>query len=366
MRNPRKPDDKARSRKPGGQKQRPKKVHHQAPRAEIAPPRKAPAPQQSQPSPKTRAPQTGGPTRCGTVAIVGRPNVGKSTLLNSLLGAKIAATTHKPQTTRRALRGVETRGDVQLVFVDTPGLHAPKKGLHKFMIDEALEAARGVDAIVFMVEARGSSVFRDDETALLQLKERGVTSPMVLAVNKVDLLKDKKAVLPFLQAWAARGGFEAYVPLSARSKDNFDALFAELGKLVPEAPFLFPADALTDVPERDIAAELIREKVMLELQEELPYRAAVVVEEMDESRRADDRKPLVTIKAVIHVEKDSQKAMVIGKGGQRIKAIGQRARLELERLLGCQVMLELFARVQEGWTTDERGLKRLGYVHEKG
>jgi GTP-binding protein Era len=203
-------------------------------------------------------------TKCGTVAIVGRPNVGKSTLLNSILGAKIAATTHKPQTTRRALRGVDTKDDVQLVFVDTPGLHAPKKGLHQFMIDEALEAARGVDVIVVMIEAKGQSVFKGDEAILHQLASAGVKAPMILAINKVDLLKDKSALLPFLQAWSARGGFEAYVPLSARSKKGVDALMKELRERAPKGPFLFPADALTDVAEKDICAELIREKVMLE------------------------------------------------------------------------------------------------------
>ncbi len=305
-------------------------------------------------------------TRCGTVALVGRPNVGKSTLLNAILGQKIAPTTHKPQTTRRALRGVDTKNGVQLVFVDTPGLHAPKQGLHRFMIDEALDSAKGVDVLCFIIEARGDGVFKLDELALEQLARAGVKTPMVLVINKVDLVKDKTQLLPLLQAWGERGGFSDYVPLSARGKRGVDTLVSTLGKLMPQAPFMFPAETLTDAHERDICAELIREKVMLELQEELPYRAAVNVEAMDESRREDDKKPLVTVSAVIHVEKDSQKAMVIGKGGQRIKMIGQRARKELEQLLGCQVMLELLVRVEPDWTTTETSLRKLGYRRERG
>jgi GTP-binding protein Era len=232
------------------------------------------------------------------------------------------------------------------------------------MLEEALEAAKGVDVLAFLVEARGDSVFAKDEKALAQLGPPSATQKRVLVVNKVDLVKDKKAILPFLGAWGERGGFESYVPISARSGTGVDGLLGVLGRLVPEGPFLFANDALTDAQERDIAAELIREKVMLELKQELPYRATVQVEEMDESRRADDKKPLVAIRAVIHVERDSQKAMVIGKGGQRIKAIGTRARQELERLLGCQVMLELFCRVEPDWTTSDRALKKLGYVHQ--
>jgi GTP-binding protein Era len=307
-------------------------------------------------------------TRCGTVALVGRPNVGKSTLLNAILGQKIAATTHKPQTTRRSIRGVETRGDAQVVFVDTPGLHVARGGLHAFMIEEALSAARGVDVLAFVIEATGRrgqppSIHPEDEKALAQLQRYGALKvPIVLVVNKVDTLSDKKLLLPLLEAWSKNGRFEALIPVSASKRDGIDVLVEHLAARMPEGPFLFPADAMTDASEKDIAGELIREKVMLELRQELPYRAAVVVEEMDESRRGDKKKPLVHIAAVIHVEKDSQKAMVIGKGGQRIKVIGERARQELENLLGCQVMLELLVRVEPEWTTSQRGLEKLGYV----
>ena len=308
------------------------------------------------------------PPRCGTVALVGRPNVGKSSLLNALLGQKIAATTHKPQTTRRTLRGVlsttSKHGPAQLVFVDTPGLHEEKGGLFSFMLDEALDAAAGVDALAFLVEvdARTRGVHKSDEEALQRLLHRAPKTPVVLVLNKIDVLDDKAALLPVLQQWASRGLFKAYVPVSAHEKDGLADLVDELSALVPQSAFVFPDDSVTDQSERDIAAELIREKVMLELQQEIPYRTAVVVEHFDESRREDRRKPLVHVAGVIVVEKDSQKAMVIGKGGQRIKAIGQRARKELEHLLQCQVHLELFVKVEADWTQTPQGLKKLGYV----
>ena len=333
-------------------------------RATKRPPRKAPAsPAAVASSASAEGDVPSAPTRCGTVAIVGRPNVGKSTLLNAILGQKIAATTHKPQTTRRAIRGFETRGSAQIVFVDTPGLHQSRGKLHAFMIDEAMNAARGVDVLAFVVEAHKKGVHREDERALEQLEQWGALKvPVVLVVNKIDTLDDKKLLLPFLDAWSKTNRFAALIPVSSSKKDGVDLLVSDLMARMPEGPFLFDKDAVTDATEREIAAELIREKVMLELQQELPYRAAVVVEEVDESRRDDATKPLVHIGAVIHVERDSQKAMVIGKGGIRIKTIGERARKELERLLGCQVMLQLLVRVEPDWTTTEKGLAKLGYT----
>ncbi len=305
-------------------------------------------------------------TRCGTVALVGRPNVGKSTLLNALLGQKLAPTTHKPQTTRRVLRGVVNHGDAQVVLVDTPGLHKPQKGLHAFMHREALDAAKGVDVLALVTEASSLGVHKDDEAVLRQLEKEGAAErPIVLVINKVDRLKDKGQLLPLLKAWSERVAFAALVPVSAQKKKGLEPLLDELARQLPEAPPMFPVDTLTDASERDICAELIREKVMLELRQEIPYRTAVVVEQFDEARRDDKKKPLVHIAAVIHVEKDSQKAVVVGKKGERIKAIGQRARAELETLLGCQVMLELFARVEPDWTTSEAGLKKLGYARSR-
>ena len=312
--------------------------------------------------PKKAAPT--GPTRCGTVALVGRPNVGKSSLLNAILGQKIAATTHKPQTTRKTLRGVFTEGNTQIVFVDTPGLHDEKGGLFSYMLEEAKDAAAGVDVLAFLVEvdAKGSNVAPVDEAALKTLEGKVSGKPALLVLNKIDVLSDKSMLLPVLQAWSTKADFKALIPVSAHKKDGIRALVDEIAKHLPVAPFAFPPDSLTDQSERDICAELIREKVMLELQQEIPYRAAVVVEGFDETRRHDSRKPLVTISAQIVVEKDSQKAMVIGASGQRIKVIGQRARQELEHLLDCQVHLALFVRVEEKWTETSAGLRKLGYV----
>ncbi|HEY1100221.1 MAG TPA: GTPase Era [Myxococcota bacterium] len=314
--------------------------------------------------PKRKPMNHQGPQRCGTVALVGRPNVGKSSLLNALLGQKIAATTHKPQTTRRALRGVLTEGNTQLVFVDTPGLHEEQGGLFTFMLDEALDAAVQTNVLCFLVEAdrKRGGIIKADEEALKRLMTRAPTTPVVLVISKIDVLEDKAVLLPLLQEWAAAGKFAGYIPLSAHKQENLEGLLDELAKLMPEAPFVFPADSITDQSERDIAAELIREKVMLELQQEIPYRTAVLVEHFDESRRDDDRKPLVHIAGVIVVEKDSQKSMVIGKGGQRIKQIGQRARKDLEHLLMCQVHLELFVKVEKDWTQTGVGLRKLGYT----
>ncbi|MCC7070949.1 MAG: GTPase Era [Deltaproteobacteria bacterium] len=305
-------------------------------------------------------------TRCGTVAIVGRPNVGKSTLLNALLGQKLAPTTHKPQTTRRTLRGVVQHGDAQIVLVDTPGLHKPVKGLHAFMVREALDAAKDVDVLAFVTEASTLGIHKDDEIVLRQLEKEGATAhPIVLVLNKIDKLKDKSALLPLLKTWAAGERFKALVPVAAAKKKGLTPLLDEIARHLPEAAPMFPADTLTDASERDICADLIREKVMLELRQEIPYRAAVVVEEFDESRREEKNKPLVRIAAVIHVERDSQKAVVVGKKGERVKAIGQRARAELETLLACQVMLQLFVRVEPDWTTSDAGLKKLGYVRSR-
>lgn len=319
-------------------------------------------------------------TRSGTVALLGRPNVGKSTLLNAIVGLKIAATTHKPQTTRRQLRGVWTaeEGDAQIVFVDTPGLHTAKDGLHAFMIEEALEAARGVDVLCLLIEAKGKKkrhtekgddtlaltdlVDPRDVAALEQLLEAGGTGkPTILVVNKIDQLQDKRALLPLMAEWQKAHELTAIVPVSAAKGDGVRELLRALTSEMPEGPFLFPPEQITDASERDLAAELIREKAMLELQEELPYKVAVLVEEFDESRREDERKPLVEISAVIFVERENQKRIVVGKQGARVKAIGTRARKELERLLGAQVMLTLFVKVEPGWTESDKGLRRVGY-----
>lgn len=319
-------------------------------------------------------------TKAGTVALVGRPNVGKSSLLNAFLGEKIAATTHKPQTTQRQLRGIHTRDDHQIIFVDTPGLHAPKKGLHAFMVNQAIDAARDVDLIVVVVETflaktgekneDGSPVFeaqidRRDEEALKRMDQAGVSRPgMILAINKIDRIDPPELMLPVIQAWADTGRFEEIVPVSAQTKDGLDSLEGVLEKRLPHGEFWYDKDQLTTAGEREIVGEIVREKAMLELADEVPYKLAVVIEEFDESRRDDPRKPLVQISAVLSVERDSQKAIVVGKGGQRVKTIGQRARRDIERLLDCQVMLKLLVRVEPMWTEDARRMRKLGYRDE--
>jgi GTP-binding protein Era len=311
-------------------------------------------------------------TYCGTVALVGRPNVGKSSLMNAVLGQKLAATTHKPQTTQRRFRGVYTDGPHQIVFVDTPGLHKPTKGLHGFMIEEALAAVKDVDSVIFVVEIAGlekdkksgdvqsPSVHPKDLEALSKVNASGTQKP-ILVLNKIDRLPHKKLLLPLIQDWAAQDLFSQIIPVSAHKKENLDQLLDAIKVDLPEGEMMFHPDAITDASEKTIAAELIREKAMLELAKELPYRIAVVVDDFDESRRDDRRKPLVHIDAVLNVERESQKGIVVGKGGQRIKAIGLRARKELERLLGCQVMLKLFVRVEKDWTTNEKSMRKLGY-----
>ncbi len=311
-------------------------------------------------------------TVCGTVALIGRPNVGKSTILNRVLGQKLAATTHKPQTTQRKLRGICTKDNVQVIFIDTPGLHEPKKGIHNYMITQALEGAREVDLRVLVVEAWLSknsdgetvaSIDYRDQKVLEQLRGAGVSlSNTIMAINKIDVLPDKGALLPLLQKWAGEINMGAYVPVSAMKGDGIDNLWAILSEKLPSGPFLFPEDMITDASEKDIARELIREKAMLELKQELVYRVAVEVESFDETRREDPRKPLIQIEAVVHVESESHKRMVIGKQGSRIKQIGLRARQELENLVGCQVMLKLFVRVEPKWSETEKGIRKVGYL----
>lgn len=321
-------------------------------------------------APRRRRPREITPTRAGvgTVALVGRPNVGKSSLVNALVGQRIAPTTHKPQTTRRAIRGVFTRGSAQLVFVDTPGVVTPRHGLDRFMLEEAREAARNVDVVALVVEARGARpgappIEPADLAALDALFAAGdLGVPLVLVVNKIDRLEDKKALLPLLAAYNEARKFEALVPVSATTKDGLTELADALLALMPDGELLFPDDAITDASERDIAADIIREKAMLELDEEVPHRLAVQIELFDESRRDDPKKSVIHIAAVLHVERESQKGIVVGKGGERIKAIGTRARKDLERLMGSKIMLELFVRTEPMWTESDKALKKLGYT----
>ncbi|MBW1989370.1 MAG: GTPase Era [Deltaproteobacteria bacterium] len=289
----------------------------------------------------------------GFCALLGAPNVGKSTLLNQVLGEKISITSRKPQTTRNRIMGVVNRPGAQIVLVDTPGIHSASGGLNRHMVEVALSAASDVDVIVFMVDAARRD--KKSETLVLQsLKRRN--APVILAPNKVDLVK-KPDLLPLLDQWSRAYDFRDMVPISALEGDGVDELLDAVQKTLPAGPPYFPEDMVSDAPERFIAAELIREKVFELTHQELPYSTAVTVEDWKET----EDPPLVRIHAVIHVERGTQKRMVIGKQGAMIKQIGIRARRDLETMLGVKVHLELFVRVEKNWTKDPRAMRRLGY-----
>ena len=295
-------------------------------------------------------------SRCGYVAIVGAPNAGKSTLLNRILGQKVAITSPKPQTTRTRVLGVHTiedpAGPAQAIFLDTPGIHQASSPLNRGMVQTAMDTLGEVDAVIWVVDALRPRP-AEEEMVLKRLAEVGAAS--LLAINKVDRAP-KPELLPLIDRFAKRHDFAALVPISALTGNGVDALLAEAVKLLPEGEPLFPADALTDQPERVLAAELVREKVMRLTAEEVPYGAAVTVSEFKER----PEKGLVYIKASIHVAKESHKGIVIGAKGSRLKRIGELAREDIEALLGAKVFLDLHVRVDERWDHDPEWLRRLG------
>lgn len=292
---------------------------------------------------------------CGFVAIVGRPNVGKSTLMNRILGQKVSITSRRPQTTRHQVMGIKTEGEAQFVYVDTPGIHIQtrdrNKAINRFMNQAASQALRDVDCVVFIVDRTRWS---DEDQVVLERLEH-VAAPVILAVNKVDRLQDKRALLPWLDSVGARRDFAAIVPISAKHGTNVPELEAEVAKRLPESPHHFPDDQITDKSQRFLAAELVREKIMRQLGDELPYQMTVEIEEFR------DEGKIVHISALILVERAGQKKILIGDSGERIKSIGREARLEMERLLGAKVMLNLWVKVKRGWSDNERALKSLGY-----
>jgi GTP-binding protein Era len=301
-------------------------------------------------------------TRCGTVALVGRPNVGKSTLVNALVGFKLSIATPKPQTTRDRILGVLTKDGAQLVFLDTPGLHNAKNKLGAHMNAQAEEAARGADVIVYVTEPPKSNKLDKDETLARVLDVIG-DRPLILAINKVDRVKEKGALIPMLEGYGKLHNFAAYVPIVASkggegSSNGLDRLIDEIGKHLPLSPFLFPEDEITDRPERFLASECVREQVILQTRDELPYAIAVTIDAWEEPASA---KAVTRIEATVHVEKDAQRKIVIGSGGDRIKQIGVYARKSIEELLGRRVHLGLFVRTEEAWSNDERKLAELGY-----
>ncbi|MBV1874316.1 MAG: GTPase Era [Gammaproteobacteria bacterium] len=290
--------------------------------------------------------------RAGYVAILGRPNVGKSTLLNHILGQKISITSRKPQTTRHRILGIKTEGDSQALFIDTPGMHKDSpKAINRYMNRTAVSAIEDVDVIVFVVDALKWQP--DDELVLDKLKH--TSCPVILVVNKVDRVSEKERLLPHLQFLAQQYTFSEIFPVSALKGDNLQELEAMIMKLLPSGNPLFDEDQITDRSERFIVAELVREKLMRQLGDEIPYELTVELEEF--VREAG----LITISAAILVERDSQKSIVIGNKGQRIKLIGREARLDMEEMLDSKVMLNLWVKVKRGWSDDDRALKTLGY-----
>jgi len=291
--------------------------------------------------------------RSGFVGIAGPPNVGKSTLLNRILGEKISITSSKPQTTRNRILGIAHRPEAQIIFVDTPGVHGARKALNIRMVASALAALDDMDVVLLVLDAAAP----DPASESLLVKKLGqLRRPLILALNKTDLVA-KPALLALIARWSQAVAFEALVPVSAQTGDQLPALLQALEACLPLGPPLFPADAITDMPERFIAAEMIREKVFRFTGQEIPYSTAVTIE-----RFAEETRPaLVKIFATIHVERDSQKGVVIGKGGAKLKQIGVAARSEIERMIGAQVYLKLLVRVEKNWSQDSRALRKFGY-----
>lgn len=290
--------------------------------------------------------------RCGYVAIVGRPNVGKSTLLNHMLGQKISITSRKPQTTRHRVLGIKTEQGVQSIFVDTPGLHKDSsKAINRYMNRAASSTITGVDVVVFVVEKDRWG--EDDEWVLEQVKR--ANCPVILAVNKVDQVKDKSVLLPHLQLLEQQMAFDEIVPVSAVNGTNLDSLQACINERLPEGIPLFPEDQITDRSERFMAAELVREKIMRQLGAEVPYSMTVEIEEFNDSGKS------LHIGALILVEREGQKRIVIGNKGSRLRLIGQEARIDMETMFERKVMLKLWVKVKSGWSDDERALRSLGY-----
>jgi GTP-binding protein Era len=286
------------------------------------------------------------------VSIIGRPNVGKSTLLNRILGEKIVITSDKPQTTRNRIKGIHNIPGGQIIFIDTPGIHRAKSRLNRYMVDEALASIREVDLILFLVEADSPAV--NQETQILGLLSE-VRTPVILVLNKIDLVV-KEALLERIDGYARLYPFKEIVPVSALEGDGVGRLVECVFALLPEGPLYFPDDILSDVPERFLVAEIIREKIFRLTRDEVPYSVAVEVESFKE--RPDG---LIAIAAAINVERDSQKGIIIGKRGAMLKKIGMEARREMEQLLDTRVFLELFVKVRRDWSENPRLLKEMGY-----
>src|SRR5579872_1414360 len=291
-------------------------------------------------------------SKCGYVAIVGRPNVGKSTLLNALIGKKISIISPKPQTTRNQILGIKTLDHTQIVFIDTPGLHdAEKRVMNRYMNRLASAVILDADVIVFIIDA--TRWVDDDELVFKKVSE--ADAPVILVINKIDKLNDKKEILPLIEKYKEKYHFAHIIPISAKRKENLDSLEETLVSMMPEGPHFFPGEQITDKNERFQVGEIIREKVIRATEQELPYSTTVVVESMKEEGK------LLEISAIIWVEREGQKPIVIGKNGERLKSIGTSARKEIVKLLGRKIFLRLWVKVKSNWTDDERALGSLGF-----
>ena len=293
------------------------------------------------------------PFRSGYVAIIGPPNVGKSTLINRILGQKLCITSRRPQTTRHRILGIKTTDQGQFIYVDTPGMHSDgKKAMNRYMNRAAAASIDDVDVVLFVVE--GLKWTEDDQRVLKRIQQ-DARSPVILVLNKADKLSDKSDLLPQIQSLAPQYDFAAVVPISARKGMNTDVLEQEIAKLMPEGEMIFEEDQLTDRSSRFLAGEIVREKLFRYLGQELPYSLTVEIEQFEEEEG------MYPIGAVVYVERSGQKSIVIGTKGEQLKLIGQHARLEMEQLFGCKVFLQIWVKVREGWSDNERMLKNLGY-----
>lgn len=292
-------------------------------------------------------------SRCGFIAIVGRPNVGKSTLLNHILGQKLSITSRKPQTTRHQVLGIKTEGECQAIYVDTPGLHRRnEKAINRYMNRAASSALNDVDLVLFVVDR---DQWTDEDDMVLQ-RIQHAECPVILVINKVDRVADKGVLLPLIEELGSKHSFADIVPVSALRGHNRDDLETVIEGYLPEGTHLYPEDQITDRSERFLAAELVREKAMRQLGEEVPYEVTVEIEEFKVSPK------LIEISALILVERAGQKKILIGEGGSRMRQIGSEARRDMEKMFDSKVMLRLWVKVKSGWSDDERALRSLGYT----
>jgi GTP-binding protein Era len=296
--------------------------------------------------------------KSGFVSIIGRTNVGKSTLMNNILEQKIAIMSDRPQTTRNRIQGIYTDEEAQIIFIDTPGIHKPKSKLGDYMNKTATRSANsGVDIVLFLIEP-DKSIGSGDKFISEQLQ--GINTPVILVINKIDTL-DRHELLPIMDVYSKLYNFEAIIPISALKGENTKQLLSEIIKRLPEGPKYFPEDMITDQPERQIAAEIIREKILRLMKDEIPHGTAVEIMSMKERKNKTTGEPIIDVQATIYCEKSNHKGMIIGKSGNMLKEIGRRARLDMEEMLDAKVYLQLWVKVKEGWRDSDFLLKNFGY-----